>query len=495
MRRTTAATDTTAVRPPRICRSSTRPVFWFALALGVSLANAPILAQFPQGPGRAQPERRPGAQQPTAPASQQPEQPASAPGAPLPPGYQPPEEIPAQINLEKPLKPFPDEPGSAKEQLDKLRSQLIGFRNVLRGGSWNAEAQKLVPLWVKYNFYNMTLPENRSDLNKLSSQFQREIQSAGQLANASNAQRFRANVAREIVSRARELLDNNFAVRMQAVVTVAYLDVAEGRPYVDAADFLLEVVASDDQLQPVKIAAVNGLKRMLVLTPRAVPVETKHKIARTLVPELENADAHFWYQMRLAEALAAIDQPVTILPNGDTKPIVAQALLKVIVDKNRHWCARSHAARALGRAPLDRSVNLELIGFSLTQLANQMATAYNEDPNRWYWRTCFWDLYLAFRPQSQDEMQQYDRPGLLSRYTDPPITQAHQVILPIVRHVLSQEKDAGKPLPTELVKATTDWLQDNPPADARAFPGGEQIMSENGGAAPTVARSPVRSSR
>ena len=419
------------------------------------------------------------------------------PGAALPPGYQPPAEIPAQINLEKPLKPFPDEPGTAKEQLDKIRGQLISFRtNVLRAGNWNAEAQRLVPLWIKHSLYNMTLPENRSELNKLSSQFQRELQSAGQLAtNASNAQRFRTNVAREIVTRARDLLDNNFAVRMQAVVTVAYLDIAEGRPYVDAADFLLEVVGSDDQLEPVKIAAVNGLARMLLLTPRAVPAETKHAIARTLVPQLENADGHFWYQMRLADALSAIDQPVTVLPNGDTKPIVAQALLKVVVDGNRHWCARTHAAKALGRAPIDRSVNVELIGFSLTQLANQMATAYNENPNRWHWKSCFWDLYLAFRPESQQEMQQYDRPGLLSRFTNPEITKAHELALPLVRHVLSQEKDAGKPLPTELVKATTDWLQSNPPADASVFPGGERILSENGEAIPAVARSPARSSR
>src|SRR5690606_18191783 len=101
--------------------------------------------------------------------------------------------------------------------------------------------------------------------------------------------------------------------------------------------------------------------------------------------------------------------------------------------------------------------NEKLAGDSLAQFARDMSLAYNKAPNRIHWYECFWNLYLTFKPERNEDISRLPASSLLRRGSLPaPIDAAAKRITPIVQHVLNQPLEGNHaPIPVEMVQRLT----------------------------------------
>lgn len=377
------------------------------------------------------------------------------------------------MTLEKPL--------ITKEEMDAIAKEtgnLGKYRTVLRKGILNEEARTLIPLGIKYRIYGMTLKENRNQLDKFRDDLVlRDLSQTGQgagalLTDADDIREFREFVLKEVVARASDLLDNNFYVRMHAVNLLAELDLTEADTrkrtplvaYTPAMVPLLKVVKDPDQPEAVKISAVRGLTRILELG--TTNIAQRIEIAQALTTELLNADYHYWYQMRVANALAYVNT----LEGADRKPRVAHALATALADPKRHWMVRAEAARSLGRVPLDAQINIDLIAHQIVQLGREMAAAYNENKNALYWKSAFWKLYLAFQPNGDYDKK--TKAGLLTKVQSQSVRDAYAQVLPFAKTALS-----GGTIAPDSIQAAEEWLQKNKPNNTLIHPSLEPITT------------------
>lgn len=296
--------------------------------------------------------------------------------------------------------------------------------------------------------------------------------------NPAREREFREALLSEMVKACSEvILDNNFWVRMQAATILSAMNVREEPPagkrqpplsYVPAMDPLLKVLEDDKQPEPVKVVAAVGVGRIAEYA-ESIPVELRYRAGAALTQELARKGTHPWYQMRLAEALASIELDF----DKNRQPIVLNALLAEIGDNTRHCLGRSASAKALGRAPAPAGAwNDKVVATALVQLARDMAAKYNQQPNRVEWFSCYENLYLAFVPgqgptgQAEDLTRLPTSALLRKGSLTGPLQSAHDVIRPIVEHVLKQPPDPKQPhapIPTELIKALDDFLKANQP--------------------------------
>lgn len=409
--------------------------------------------------------------------------------------------IPAQMTLKKPL--------ATEEQLENQLKELrrSPLSKVMIDAQWNDAARQWVPKWVKYRTELMTLDkvssptllrelkldpksvegpvEVRPYLYILRDETLRDIANCGlSQTNVNEYRTFRNNLCSAMVAACDRLMDNNFYVRLNAVILMAKLNETEEhnrlktpeKPFQGAAEALLRVATDPKQLDAVKIPAVLGLQRIL-LGNRPRDNDLKNRIARGLIHELERPETFFWYQIRLGQTLAALDLSQVNEPNATAKPLIVHTLMTVMADEKRDPRVRAEMAWSLGRVPIDQSVNMQLVAFELTNLAQQFANGYNKQrPGEYYWPECFWKLYLAFQPGNDEDKRRYDKPGLLSRFPQGPIKDAYGVVLPVLKHVLEQDpKQKAAPVPKEVLQGTSAWLEQHKPANYRVFPDGEPL--------------------
>jgi len=411
---------------------------------------------------------------PPKPAADQPAPIPSTPedhkGPKLPPGYRAPAKPSPAMLVDKELMTTEQEAAEIKA----LRSAK--YATILRAGKLDANAQKILPRWAKWWMYRLTIKENRRTLNKLRQTFLREVTgTAGLQDNPVVARSFREAMLKQVTKHAAELLDNHLTARVQAVLILSQLNLDEERrkykttrkAYTEAYLPLLSVIDDKAQDVGVKILAANGLKRIALIGDPSNDV--KNQIATSLVRELDNSDAYFWYQWSLAVSMAAIDLP---LDRAARQPIICNALMKAMVEKKRHWIVRCRAAKSLGRAALDPQINVELMTFEIAQLAQDMAKEYNQKPNQVHWKKCYFDLYLAFQPLNEFEkkrgfglLQRVERPGFSKHRSK--TTEAYEHILPFVTHLLWKSPNK---LPNSILTPMADWLAKNKPQNNRLAP-------------------------
>ncbi len=372
---------------------------------------------------------------------------------------------------------------SESEDEEFRKRKLRDYRKILRAGELRSEADRqLVREGAMWRVRRMSLKKHRDDLPRRRDDILGDI--LGKLPDAPN--QAKELLLATVTQTARELLDGNFHVRLNAVILLGQLNQDPGNPtkgipptpYAPAGEVLLEVLESPDQPVAVKIQAVKGLKRMLLYGKPGK--DLRLRIAQTLVAELKNRETHPWYQMTVIEALG--NAGILYGRGAQGRPFVAESLAEVLIDKSRDWCVRSEAAKSLGRVPLDRSINVRLIVFEIGNLTREMIQAYNRQPNRPGWHLCFYKVYLAFKPADAEEQRR--NAGLLTKLAAGVIATAHgeavrgayEKILPIVGHVLLQyhkrrsgENTAAK-VPPQSLKGLEDWLADNKPSDYTLSP-------------------------
>jgi hypothetical protein len=221
----------------------------------------------------------------------------------------------------------------------------------------------------------------------------------------------------------------------------------------------------------VKVAAVNGLQNACLFGAPPLQVNDNVRLAKKLISELEKPGSQEWYQLRLCDALSSIDQVHDL--NG--QPFIVQALSKVLFDTGRTLCTRAAAARALGRTPLDATIDLNVIAYGIADLSRQMVEARNEGKkhvSRW----CIAYIFLAFQPKNSAEKAR--RAGLLDRVEDPTyskykkaVTQVWGVIRPVVVEELRHRFEPDIEFSAEVLAPIVQWLKENTPTNLRISPG------------------------
>jgi len=397
----------------------------------------------------------------------------------LPDNFKPPGKIPEVMTLSKELL----KPEEHKEFAVIRRDYLKALRN----GNLSGKSKKHIEDGIRYRVYHLADVSERNHLQKVTAELLRDIQYAGRILNKQNEiERFREFVLSEVVKRCNDLLDNNFYVRVQAVIILSHLNLTNERinpkpeipeqAFTPAAEPLLNVINDPDQFVSLRVIAVGGLKHIAWLgDPNN---ELKLRMASSLIREVSSKKNHWWYQMRICEALGSIDLETN--PAGD--PIIVQTLMSIMLDKDRHWRVRSAAAEALGRAPLDPKLDVSLINHKICEFIQEVALAYNQNLDAFYWKRCWTCLYLAYQPL--DKKDQDRLVGLvtkanqanLSPNTKKEITDAYQKLFPVF---VSGIKSAPGGIPANQIKDVNDWITKNQPQGNSLAPGLPPISKLN----------------
>ncbi len=358
-----------------------------------------------------------------------------------------------------------------EEAISFQKTKQRNFDELLRGGKISsAEDKKLIAEGARYYLYLMTLkqdpkkPENETDLNKLRANILRDIQFSGRVSGNFQA---RELYLEELTKRAEDLLDNHRLVRFSAVVLLSQLDLRDEdrRKKIDRVAYTMAYVplvkVLNDKAQPteLKIVAANGLAR-IGQTGNATN-QLRIKIAEEIIDELIPSVNEFsWYQRSLVEALGSLG----ITDNLARRPIVTDALLNVMGDPKRTWEVRSTAALNIGKLPLKANADIKLITYSIVDMTRKMIQAYNANTAGYWWKRCFWNVYLAFKPENAA-----DNTGLFKQQVNQTVVNDayKQVIKPIATIV--QPGETPK-INADVTKEMDDWLKEKLPKNFRVAP-------------------------
>ncbi len=286
----------------------------------------------------------------------------------------------------------------------------------------------------------------------------------------------------------------NFHVRLNAAYLLGELvakkgDVGKGIPdsrYTPAAATLCDVVDDPRQLDAIKVIGVRGLVRLMQTGLPEPSYDLQLRVAECFVNQLkrpyqqslirqrsESHLQHVWYQEVLVEGLAGVG----ILVNKQSRPFVETTLASVLADPQRHFLARTAAAKALGRAPLGSGFDDGLRSYQLAELAGQMAVAYNKVPTAGYWSRCYQQLYFAFKAIDKKELTVAGKPaGLLGQVSTNRLQETYRQIVPLVAHVIVQPVVAADgrerflPISSQAMAPLAEWLQKNRPANYKPVP-------------------------
>jgi hypothetical protein len=391
----------------------------------------------------------------------------------LPEDFVPPSAKPAYMTERKPLMTAAE---IQKEEGELRRIPPRGVELILYAGELNQSNEEAIRRWAKLRIAQLTAVDDWSKLSEITgSEILLPLRTAGlKQSNANRVRDFREVVCKALTDACKSVLDNNFYVRMQAVRILSELNVRE-RPttgvnpapavsYVPAMEPLLDVIGDPNQPDALKVLAAKGVARIADHAD-IIPAELKFRAADVLTKELARADTFWWYQMRLADASAAIEFEID--RNG--QPIVVDTLLAVIADNKRSCMARTAAAKALGRTPITAGkFDEKAAADRLVQLARDMSVAYNKAPQKVQWYECFINLYLTFKPDAGEDPAGLPQNSLIRRGSLPAaLDNAAQRITPVVKHVVNQRLGQQNAIPGELIQRLSELLKvanNTPPA-------------------------------
>jgi hypothetical protein len=420
----------------------------------------------------------------------------------LPPGYTVPPEAPEWLTTTEEWKFEPFDGDTDKERDLNKRRKIQRYNDLVSKGEFaNADDRKLIAEIVEYYLAQMTLKDAHEKASETRERLYRNMRNSGSAPGTKLD--VRVFMMQTVVEKAPRLFGYHFAARLNGAILLADLSnlnekAAEGRnPAVRCSRAypvlinLLKAVDEKNHKQPdaVRIWLVEGLVRIATLPDLNKP-QVRVEIAEALVEQMATSVTDDnWLQWRMAEGLGLVG----IVYNNQKKPIVAEVLAAVLADSRRSFLVRAEAGSSLGRLPLDREIDLNVIAQEIAQLARQMTEAYQKSPNKSSWKVSFLRLFMAFKPINDDDakeghgmLTQVMTKGPLSGYKKT-VQEAYEVVLPLVQGVLNPPQNLD-----EAVAKLKDWLNRNPPPTARTAEkdesAGEQPRSTApGGQAPAGA--------
>jgi len=370
--------------------------------------------------------------------------------------------------------------------------EMRKLETVIRKGKL-AGNEAAIKKWVRLSVYVMTLKKHRdevrihADLKKMMDIVRR----AGyQAANEADKLPIRKFLCEEIAKRCEDLLDNQLAVRLQAVTALYQLNILERDPrsgrktaiaYAPAGLALVKILQDPKQHIGVKLIAVQGMTRISRTgnVSYGMTISLSRKIGNAVLAELQKKKTHYKYQVRLAESLGAL----RLAYDSRNQPIYVDGLCRAMIDQKRHPEVRAMAAEALGVAKFSTGISnpqvRALIAHEILRTTHEIAGKYNASLKNGVsgtnWKTSFLRLYFAFEGEPFLR-KNLGSAGLASRFpNDTRINAALVAIKPVIRHIVekgSYFKDkAPQPVPQAMMNALAKVIQDNPPTTDRLSPG------------------------
>jgi hypothetical protein len=435
-----------------------------ALALGwvLSYALDTVWAQHGGAPGTKPAAKKPQtktapAVRPAPPAPPEPVDPKTG----LPVGFQPKKDPTDLMTLDQPL--------AADDTIAKWKKDVNEYQKRLRQGDMTPAGKAVISNGIKYRIALMTLKDNQQNLHKFREDLTvRDMNLAGLLLNKpQQVKDFRRFVMEEVAKEAAPLLENNFYVRVHGATLYGELNLTvensdktlKLETYTPAVEPLRKVLRDPNQPEAVKIAAARGIVRLVRFGE--LPANKRFETAKDVLAALAVPDIHYWYQMRLIDALSTLDVPKDL---ETQKPTIVPALTAIVLDPKRNWHVRAEAARALGRVPLDPQVNISNLVQALAQLGLDMTKAAQQQPKQPQWKMTFYKLYLAFQPHNAEDRDaaKKGKAGLLNNASAAALAkQPYDLVVPVLNNVLND-----KPITAEQVKGFEDWVSKNSPRSA-----------------------------
>jgi hypothetical protein len=361
------------------------------------------------------------------------------------------------------------------------------FDSKVQSGSHDSQSDKVVQDGIRMQLAAMTLPSmrdpkaDRFPISDIVQKLLRSVKSAALKLPGGDQRQYRTFMMQEIIKDCHELnlASNQYYVRLNAAVLLGNLFTEEFNPttkgapefYTPAFEGLMEILEKEGQSEAVKLTALSGLQNAFLYGSPPLQVSENVRVAKRLIAELEKPGAHEWYQKVLCDTLSLIDQVHDL--NG--QPFIVQALSKLLFDPSRPLCARAAAAKALGRTPLDPSIDLNVIAYGIADLSRQLVESRN-DGKKHVSRRCIADVLLAFVPRDSNEKSH--RIGLLDRVEDPnfvkyrnSVKQVWTAVRPMIVEELRHRSEPDIEFPPEVLTPIVEWLKTNTPADMRISPG------------------------
>jgi hypothetical protein len=375
-----------------------------------------------------------------------------------------------------------------EQELKFRRETQRGFSDALKGSTLGDKEKKLLDEGAKYwvlrftmeKYYREETPKPDDPKAKDAGPKERlhDLRKAllGEIRLFAKTPAVREYFLKQLTEQAKLLLDNNFVVRQNILLLLGQLTTDNGdprkniepAPYDPAYSVLLDVIKDDNQHQALKITALVGLNRICRFGLKDANDRRRGEIAMTLVAELGKKNLHYWYEVRLVECLG--ETGVTYDPNDKTNPVVLQKLAEILVDHSKHFWVRSEAARAIGRLPLDNSINITPVTHHIVKLGYQMMQGYNANPKHEPWLNYFFTppgngvsgsgLYFAFKPDSASArvLGGKRKPGLLEALpASKDVKEAYEQVLQMTLHLI---ESPGKPY--EKLESIETWIENHP---------------------------------
>jgi hypothetical protein len=305
---------------------------------------------------------------------------------------------------------------------------------------------------------------------------------------------------KQLTEQAKLLLDNNFVVRQNILLLLGQLPLDNGdlkkgiepAPYDPAYSVLLDVIKDDKQHQAIKITALVGLNRICRFGLKDFNDKRRVEIAMALVAELGKKNLYYWYEVRLVECLG--ETGVSYDPADKTNPAVLQKLAEILVDQSKHFWVRSEAARAIGRLPLDNSINITPVTHHIVKLGYQMMLGYNAKPKGESWMNYFFTppgngvngsgLYFAFKSDTASSrvLGGKRKPGLLEALPgSKDVKDAYEQVLQMTLHFID---NPGKPFPDAKLKSIESWIANHPITNNKLTSNSPPLVEKPGPATP-----------
>ncbi|MBI1314164.1 hypothetical protein GC176_22955 [bacterium] len=385
-------------------------------------------------------------------------------------------ETPKEMRIEKELV-------TEKEVDDWRKKDRQQFSTDLFAGKLNSTTQPKIEKGVRILVHELSLKARRDTLTDTRKKILREID-----PNA-KGQQMREFVMSEIVKRAVELLDGNYLVRLHAVLLIGELNIDQGQyprkppiAYVQGAATLMDVIdpPQGGLVQPdaVRVLAARGIARLLREGRQTLPPNQKltPDIARRVLDQLGRRN-HEWYTSVLMDALIETALPTVVDAGNAPRPLIIEALARLMADVNQPYPVRTHAMYCLGRAPMPGGINAAPIAWAASQLAAQIATDINQGKvsgTRGFF--LLQSIYFGYKPATPDELTTDGRgkAGLTNSLPSQSVQNAYRDFLPLFNGVIKIVEQGGRVIAAPQAIQTLRQVQQ--PPDMTLSPNGPSIL-------------------
>lgn len=321
-------------------------------------------------------------------------------------------------------------------------------------GRLDQGTKETIAIWARWRASQLASAETRVKTGEVASDIYREMSQLASVAGNVNAKRqFRDFANGELLAQLRTLLDAGYTARLNAVTLMGFMrSLGPGAlglntppvAYAPAVPAALDVLDDAEQPEPVRTAAAAALVTLL-RDEETLPVADKFRAAEVLSRLLGDKELFWWTQRELLRAIVRLD--VTL--DERRRPVIYDAVGKVVADEKRHLLVRSEAIRTLARIPLPPQVSATDVAAEIARRVNALAAEYNAAPRRREFVAAFWNVYMAFATLDARDKQRLAQNSMLGVFRErntPAIRAIYDKILPVLKHVLQNVK-SPRPLP------------------------------------------------